>query len=492
MKNKKKNMQKNNKKEIVKNPKKVTVKSQKKKIGKNTSEKKEIAKDTPKKKEIEINTTQRKERKPDAQDNKAPESLKTPHNQACAEETGKRQDNLQEETPKNPTLGRIWEERLYNCPYLIAIAFTSLMVMVFSDEIGIKAIAKEAKAAVIQTIGQDVCASEYPITSVAEQSSKDNGLMEKNDVTEEEEKENAGECKDDNDKKIEEISQNNESVETENPENIEDIPVGYTKFEFYEPQPVESRYYTDAGKIALTTEYPYAKENDSYFKNTAFLGDSRTLGISDYAKLDEADFYCDSGMTIFKLLEEDGITFQKTGEKVNLSQVLQQKTYDKIYMMLGMNELGYGNTQMYLEKYREVVNQIREWQPKAIIYIMANLHVSKEKNNMETEFNNININDKNAASATLANGTDIFYLDANPLFTDEEGFLNAELSFDGVHLYAQHYDAWREFLLEHAVEPVEREINADLEKPDSVSANQINSTKDSNGQKNDSGIVPVD
>ena len=120
--------------------------------------------------------------------------------------------------------------------------------------------------------------------------------------------------------------------------------------------------------------------------------------------------------------------------------------------MLGMNELGYGNTAMYLDKYREVVDRVREWQPGAVIYIMANLHVSEAKNNMETEFNNVNINDKNAAAASLANGKDIFYLDANPLFTDENGFLNADLTFDGVHLYAQHYDAWREFLMEHAVE----------------------------------------
>ncbi len=99
------------------------------------------------------------------------------------------------------------------------------------------------------------------------------------------------------------------------------------------------------------------------------------------------------------------------------------------------------------------MRQIREWQPDAVIYVMANLHVSREKNSPETEFNNININDKNAAAALLANGKDIFYLDANPLFTDEEGYLKEELTFDGVHLYAQHYDAWRQFLLEHAVEP---------------------------------------
>ncbi len=202
----------------------------------------------------------------------------------------------------------------------------------------------------------------------------------------------------------------------------------------------------------MTTAYDYVLENESYFNDAAFLGDSRTLGISDYAGLEGADFFCDNGMTIYKLLGEDGVTYQKTGEKVDMKEILQEKRYGKIYIMLGMNELGYGDTPMYLKQYLKVIRQIQEWQPGVIIYVMANLHVSREKNNMETEFNNININDKNVASARLANGRDVFYLDCNPLFTDEEGYLQAELTFDGVHLYAQHYDKWREFLFEHGVE----------------------------------------
>jgi lysophospholipase L1-like esterase len=99
-----------------------------------------------------------------------------------------------------------------------------------------------------------------------------------------------------------------------------------------------------------------------------------------------------------------------------------------------------------------VVEQIEEWQPEAVIYVMANLHISREKNNPDTEFNNININDKNAAAAELADGIRVFYLDCNPLFTDEDGFLNKDLTFDGVHLYAQCYASWKEFLLEHCVE----------------------------------------
>ena len=260
------------------------------------------------------------------------------------------------------------------------------------------------------------------------------------------------ECKAENNDIKEESDHDNDSYMDQNAENQEKEIIGTTEFVSYEPVETDSPYYSDAGKVALTTAYPYTKENISYFNDAAFLGDSRTLGISAYAGLDGADFYCDSGMTIFKILDPEGATYRKTGRKEDLSRVLQEKRYGKIYIMLGMNELGYGNTAMYLDKYREVVEQIREWQPDAVIYIMANLHVSKEKNNTETEFNNININDKNAAAASLANGKDIFYLDANPLFTDENGFLDAELTFDGVHLYAQHYDRWREFLMEHGVE----------------------------------------
>ena len=367
--------------------------------------------------------------------------------------SGKKRKRKKVPTKKQKKIS-VFGEIIYNCPYLILVVITSLAVMAVSDDIGIKAIAREVESMVGQTVKIGVFAEESSTDPVMEDTVNEWEVLENADGNNLEQMENEGERKGGNDDIQNNIKRETDNEIDKNVENTEEIVRGTTKFEFYEPVEIDSPYYSDAGKVALTTEYPYTKENVSYFNDAVFLGDSRTLGISDYAGLDETDFYCDSGMTIFKLLEDSGVTYQKTGNKENLTSVLQQKKYGKIYIMLGMNELGYGNTEMYLEQYRKVVDQIREWQPDAIIYIMANLHVSRKKNNLETEFNNININDKNAASALLANGTDIFYLDANPLFTDSEGFLNAELSFDGVHLYAQHYDKWREFLLEHAVEPV--------------------------------------
>lgn len=355
---------------------------------------------------------------------------------------------------------RTFLEIIYNCPFVLLVIITSVVFVFFFDETGALKIDKSIAAfhmenwgGSMEKEGEEINLSDRE-TSEKEQNSDPLMADEKeNDADEEKEtEENAGSRREKENKIKKENAQKTDIANLEREKNREKEENRATKFVEYTPMETDSRYYSDAGKVALTTAYDYVLENESYFNDAVFLGDSRTLGISDYAGLDGADFFCDNGMTIFKLLEDKGVTYQKTGEKVDLKKVLQEKKYGKIYIMLGMNELGYGNTHMYLKQYLKVLNQLKEWQPEATIYIMANLHVSREKNNMESEFNNININDKNVASARLANGRDIFYLDCNPLFTDEEGYLQDDLTFDGVHLYAQHYEKWRDFLFEHGVE----------------------------------------
>lgn len=360
-----------------------------------------------------------------------------------------------------------WLENIYNCPYLILIVMSSVIAIFSFDEIGVRIIPRAiSEERAVSVVGDVVKAEEHqtqgevPVTVEEIQDPSMLDVPNQDAVLENPQaaSENAGERRENADNIAETNIQNTDVEILQAPEIEEEVVKGVTKFMPYEPLEIESRYYSDAGKIALTTEYPYTIENDSYFNDAAFLGDSRTLGIYDYVGLSGADFFCDNGMTIFKLLKDDGVTEQGTGQKVDLKKVLQERRYGKIYMMLGMNELGYGNTSMYMQEYMSVLKQIREWQPQAIIFIMANLHVSREKNNMETEFNNININDKNVACARLANGTDVFYLDSNPMFTDSEGFLYSEMTFDGVHLYAKHYDKWRQFLMEHGVERGESSV----------------------------------
>ena len=51
----------------------------------------------------------------------------------------------------------------------------------------------------------------------------------------------------------------------------------------------------------------------------------------------------------------------------------------------------------------------------------------------------------------LTDGIHIFYLNIQEIYEDENHNLAQELTFDDVHLYAQHYDKWVKYLKTHAV-----------------------------------------
>lgn len=234
--------------------------------------------------------------------------------------------------------------------------------------------------------------------------------------------------------------------------NAKDSDAGVTKFEKYKPVKIDSPFYTDRGKTALTTEYNYGKVDDKYFSDAAFIGDSRMLGLCDYSGLkDKTDFYCETGFSLYKWTKGATITFQNTGKSVDLKSALKKKTYGKVYLMLGMNDLGFGNSELFAGWLKEMVDMIKETQPKAIIYLMGNLHLSKKVNNPKTTYNNINVNDKNVSMALLADGVTTFYLDPNSIFTDKNGYLKSDLTSDGCHVYGYCYKDWVDFIKEHAV-----------------------------------------
>ena len=113
--------------------------------------------------------------------------------------------------------------------------------------------------------------------------------------------------------------------------------------------------------------------------------------------------------------------------------------------MLGINEIGY-NTEKTVRKYRELIVFIQEKQPNASIFIQANLHVDKGRSSKDTVINNPAINGLNSAISEIADGRNIFYLDVNIIFDDEDGNLSAEKTGDGTHPYAKYYYEWGRWL----------------------------------------------
>lgn len=195
-------------------------------------------------------------------------------------------------------------------------------------------------------------------------------------------------------------------------------------------------------------EEPAEYEADlSYFDDALFIGDSRTVGLREYGDLGGAEVVADAGMNVYKIYEKEFVTVG--GEKKRLETILTERQFQKIYLMLGINELGY-DFDRTVSRYEELLAKLREWQPQAKIFLEANLHITGEKSQASPIYTNENIDRFNQAVSRMADGREIFYLDVNELFDDEEGNLSKAYTTDSTHVLGKYYADWVTWILNHA------------------------------------------
>lgn len=207
---------------------------------------------------------------------------------------------------------------------------------------------------------------------------------------------------------------------------------------------------TAAGEEAA--EPVFTTVEDDYFADAVFIGDSRTVGMYEYGGLENVStFYASTGLTVYKLFDSDIVQVPGQKKKITVEEALQQNSFAKIYLMIGINEMGTGTVETFTEKYREVLEHLQELQPDAIIYIQAIMKVTTERSNQGDYINNEGIIARNEELEKLADNRKIFYLDVNPLICDETGGMVESYTFDGVHLKAQYIQIWKDFLKQHAI-----------------------------------------
>ncbi|MBQ7835799.1 MAG: hypothetical protein IJ389_00935 [Clostridia bacterium] len=183
------------------------------------------------------------------------------------------------------------------------------------------------------------------------------------------------------------------------------------------------------------------------FENCLFIGDSRTAGMSIYADLGEATVFASRGMNVFRVFKEP-LVVPRMGSMM-LEDVLKLKKYDKVYVMLGINEMGYP-TDGVVKEYKKLVDRIREEQPEATIYIQANLHITTSRSNSDRIYNNAKLNELNAHLKAMCDGDKIVYMDVNPIFDDATGGLSKEYAHDDFHLISKYYAVWADWILQNS------------------------------------------
>ncbi len=222
-------------------------------------------------------------------------------------------------------------------------------------------------------------------------------------------------------------------------------------------EPAGTAFNTDvAGEFAPDGKYRYlAKtDNDAYFNDALFIGDSRTVGLYDYSGLNKsANFFCKESMNVYHLEDHTMEYYGMNGEKqeTKFNDLLSSHQFKKIYVSLGINELGYP-VNSYYDSYRKIISDIRNLQPDAVIFIEGCMHVSIDKSSSDSVFNNANVVQRNEAVNSLANGRDIFYIDMNSAVCDANGNLIQDYTKDGIHLKASSYQLWADFLRQNTID----------------------------------------
>ena len=222
---------------------------------------------------------------------------------------------------------------------------------------------------------------------------------------------------------------------------------GTTKSDAADTDETDSVQDNETGSEQDTYQFETVKE--SYFDDALFIGDSRTVGLSEYSGWKNPTYFADVGLTIYDVFDKK--IAEVNGKKYTIDKVLEKKQFNKIYIMLGINELGTGNTKIFIKEYKEVIEKIQKLQPEAIIFVEGIMNVSKKKSDSDPIFNNKNIKDKNDHLALLADNKNIFYIDVNEAITDKTGGIPQEYTFDNIHLKAAYYNIWTKFLMKHGI-----------------------------------------
>lgn len=195
--------------------------------------------------------------------------------------------------------------------------------------------------------------------------------------------------------------------------------------------------------------YEFTEVTQDYFDDACIIGDSRAVGIQLYSGWDNITYYAESGMTVYNLFTRK-VTLSD-GTEATIEEALQERSFGKIYLEIGINEMGTGTVDSFMEAYQEVVDRLRQLQPEADLFLCGIMYVRQSKSESDPIFNNPGIRERNGRIAQLADQSTIFYLDINEVTSDETGNLNPDYTWDEVHLLGKYNVLWTEYLSKHGI-----------------------------------------
>ncbi len=187
----------------------------------------------------------------------------------------------------------------------------------------------------------------------------------------------------------------------------------------------------------------YREMDYSCFDDCAFIGNSRVLDLKNYGLA--KNVYASVGLNVNTVY-----TAKTPGSDVPIIDELNGKHFSKIFLMFGDNECGWPNTGVFISKYADIIDTVKEKVPEAEIYIQSVLPISRAADaKNEYGCNMQAINKINDALRQLAADKGVNFINPAAAMTDSDGFLPDEAASDGIHLRKKYCRIWMNYLADN-------------------------------------------
>jgi lysophospholipase L1-like esterase len=148
-----------------------------------------------------------------------------------------------------------------------------------------------------------------------------------------------------------------------------------------------------------------------------------------------------------------GISGESSTGLLKRLKIFAQTNPQAIFVMIGINDLTKGvSDQDLIEHYSQMIKELRQTHPNSKVVMQSVLPhadesiVTAENRQQLLKISNDRIYKINRKLAEMARAAGASYLNLQPIFSDEKGFLRSELTTDGLHLSQQGYLVWRSAL----------------------------------------------
>lgn len=205
--------------------------------------------------------------------------------------------------------------------------------------------------------------------------------------------------------------------------------------------------------------------DDSYFSDAVFIGDSRMQGFQNVSGITQGTFFTSVGMSLPKMKSEAII--QTQDGMITVAAALSGGKYNKIYIMLGTNDLGEYDWDSFHDGFVACTKRFQEIQPDAVFYICSVIYVEESKVQTGSYVNNANVDKINSILLQVCEEQGYHYLDFNEILSDGYGSLIAGASSDGVHIYENYCKQMLTYMKNHYIPVTNDDADASGEETES-------------------------